>query len=90
MEGKGLKVNVDKTKVMVCGESAMIQKQTCKWPCAICAKGVGRNSIQCGKCTLWVHKRCSGIKGSLVVKGKDLSVRDASREKRRRKGKAKL
>ena len=39
---------------------------------------------------MWVHKRCSGIKGSLVVKGKDLSVRDASREKRRRKGKAKL
>ena len=28
-------------------------------------KGVGANSILCLGCRKWVHKRCSGIKGSL-------------------------
>ena len=28
--------------------------------------GVGRNAIQCGGCRQWVHKKCSGIKGSLT------------------------
>ena len=36
-----------------------------KWPCARCRKGVGVNSIACTRCRDWVHKRCSGVKGSL-------------------------
>ena len=28
-------------------------------------KGVGRNSILCTQCGKWIHKRCSGVKGSL-------------------------
>ena len=34
--------------------------------CAVCQSGVDVNSIQCSKCRLWVHKKCSGVKGRLV------------------------
>jgi len=36
-----------------------------KWPCGVCKKGVGNNSILCHGCKKWIHKRCSGMKGSL-------------------------
>jgi hypothetical protein len=36
-----------------------------KYPCGVCRKGVGDNSIQGTKCKQWVHKRCSKIKGPL-------------------------
>ena len=36
-----------------------------KFPCAVCDKGVGSNSILCEKCEKWTHKKCSGVKGSL-------------------------
>ena len=36
-----------------------------RWPCSVCGKGVGRNSIQCTSCMSWVHKRCSGSTLSL-------------------------
>jgi len=28
-------------------------------------KGVGNNSILCHSCKKWIHRRCSGVKGSL-------------------------
>ena len=62
MEAKGLRVNVGKTKVMRCwtGESRL--EVSGKYPCAICRKGVGCNSIECTVCRKWVHGRCSGVK----------------------------
>ena len=36
-----------------------------KWPCGVCKKGVGNNSILCHGCKKWIHKRCRGVKGSL-------------------------
>ena len=36
-----------------------------KWPCGVCKKGVGNNSILCHGCKKWIHKRYSGVKGSL-------------------------
>jgi len=67
MEAKGLKINMQKTKVMEIGEerSNSKLKPTCEWPCGVCDGGVGSNSILCIKCNRWVHGRCSGIKGSL-------------------------
>ena len=65
MEAKGLKVNAGKSKVMVGGEGAGDVEETGTWPCGVCGKGVGRNSLQCTSCRKWVHKRCSGVRGSL-------------------------
>ena len=36
-----------------------------KFPCGVCMKGVGANSILCLSCWNWVHKPWSGIKTSL-------------------------
>ena len=36
-----------------------------KFPCGICGKGVGRNSIQCGGCKTLLHRKCSEVKGKL-------------------------
>ncbi len=38
-----------------------------KYPCAVCKEGVGARSIQCTKCTKWVHGKCSGLKGKLPL-----------------------
>ena len=45
LESKGLRVNVWKTKVMKCHVAANMQFESGKFPCGICGKGVGRNSI---------------------------------------------
>ena len=65
LESKGLRVNVGKTKVMKCHVAANMQVESGKYPCGICGKGVGRNSIQCGGCKKWIHKKCGGGKGKL-------------------------
>ena len=65
MEGKGLRVNMSKTKVMRCRDGAGQVIKTGKYPCGICQKGVGSNSIMCTSCSTWCHKRCSGISGKL-------------------------
>ena len=31
-----------------------------KFPCGVCFKGVGSNSIYCALGKHWIHKRCSG------------------------------
>ena len=66
MEAKGLRVNIEKTKVMASGKGCGEVERTGKWPCAVCRKGVRANSIRCTKCTEWVHQKCSGVKGSLT------------------------
>jgi len=65
LEEKGLKVNIGKTKVMLNTTKSAVKKDTGKYPCSVCRKGVGRNSIQCINCKTWVHKRCSEVKGKL-------------------------
>ena len=55
VEGKGLRVTVDKTKSMqLFGEKSSVLKVD---PC----EQSGCNSIQCTKCQRWVHRRCSNI-----------------------------
>jgi len=65
VESKGMRANMNKTKVMISGERQMVWQKTVRWPCGVCNKGVGSNSLQCTSCQKWVHKKCSGIKGSM-------------------------
>ena len=66
MENKGLRVNMKKTKILVSGAGLDLLEKSGKFPCAVCLKGVGANSILCSVCNLWVHKKCSGIVGRLA------------------------
>ena len=66
LESKGLKVNMGKTKVMISGRDLHTLQTSGKYPCALCRKGVGKNSIFCSGCSFWVHKKCSDIPGRLV------------------------
>ena len=65
MEEKGLRVNMEKTKVMKCHLRCGQAQDSGKYPCGISRKGVGRNSIHCLTCKKWIHKRCSGARGRL-------------------------
>ena len=61
VEKRGMKVNMNKTKVTISGE----WQKAVRWLCGVCGRGVGNNSIQCTSCQKWVHRKCSGIKGSI-------------------------
>ena len=53
VEGKSLRVNVDKTKDMQLsfGKKSSVSKVD---PCCVFGERVGYNSIQCTKCTRWL------------------------------------
>ena len=57
---------MNKTKVMISEERQKVRQKAVRWPCGVCSKGVGSNSLQCTSCQKWVHKKCSGIKGSML------------------------
>ena len=62
VESKGMRVNMNKTKVMISGERQKVRQKAVRWPCWVCSKGVGSNSLQCTSRQKWIHKKCSGIK----------------------------
>jgi len=55
---------MNKTKIMISGEWQKVMAEDCKMACGVCGRGVGNDSILCTSCQKWVHKKCSGIKGS--------------------------
>ena len=69
VENRGMRVNMNKTKVM---------QKAARWLCGVCGRGVGSNSVQCNKCQKWVHKKCSGIKGSMYKVMKSFICRGCS------------
>ena len=75
VERKGMRVNMNKTKVMISGERQKVRQKAVRWPCWVCSKGVSNNSLQCTSCQKWVHKKCSGIKGSMPEVAKSFICR---------------
>ena len=65
VENRGVRVNMNKTKIVIIGEWQKVMQKAVRWPCGVCGRGVGNNSIQCTSCQKWVHRKCSGIKGSM-------------------------
>ena len=39
-----MRVNMNKTKVMISGERQMVRQKAARLPCGVCSKGVGSNS----------------------------------------------
>ena len=69
MEDKVLRVNFDKTKILVCrAKPVQSGKPSGKWPCGVCGKGVFAqpklNSLH-SVCEMDSIKDVSGVKGSL-------------------------
>ncbi len=65
LEEKGLRINLSKTKIMKCCDESHQGEKSGKFPCGICGKGVGSNSIKCTSCMVWIHKKCNAVKGRL-------------------------
>ena len=60
--------------MLITGERQMVWQKAARWPCGVCSKGVGSNSLQCTRCQKWVHKKC-GIKGSMSKVAKSFICR---------------
>jgi len=57
---------MNKIKVMIGGECQKPVQKAVRWPCGVCGRGVGSNSIQCTGCHKWVHKSVQWYKGKHV------------------------
>jgi len=65
VENRGIRANMNKTKVMISGEQQKVTPEAVRWPCGVCGSAVGNNSIQYSNYQKRVHRKCSGIKGSM-------------------------
>jgi len=64
VENRGMRVNMNKTKVIISGEWQTVTQKAVRWPCGVRGRG-SNSSVQCTSCQKWVHRKCSGIKGSM-------------------------
>ena len=83
LEGKGLKVNVGKAKMMVSGTEGEITLSKID-PCGICGKrvgsnavgkGLGLNAVCCTQCMQWMHGRCTKMKKVTCSSARDFVCR---------------
>ena len=65
VENRGMRVNMNKTNIMISEERQKVMQKAVRWPCGVCGRGIGNNSIQCTSCQKWVHRKCHGIKCSM-------------------------
>ena len=54
-------VNMKKTKILISGIDLDLLEKSGKFPCGVCLKVVGVNSILCSTCNLWICEKYSGI-----------------------------
>ena len=40
-----MRVNMNKTKVMITGERQKVRQKAVRWPCGVCSKGVGSSVL---------------------------------------------
>ena len=62
VENRGMRVNINKTKIMISGEWQKVTQKVVKWTCSVCSRVLGNNSIQCTSCQKWVHRKCRDIR----------------------------
>ena len=66
LEAKCLSLNTRKTEIMISRVDLQTLKDSGKYPCSVCRKGVGSNSMYCTGCWHWAHKKSSGIIGNQI------------------------
>ena len=69
VESKGMRASMNKTKVMISGERQKVRQKAARWPCGVCSKGVGSNSLQCTSLsfvTIYTHMQCTDLMTILV------------------------
>ena len=76
LKGKGLKVNVGKTKMMVSGTEGEIKSSKID-PCGVCGKSVGSNAVCCTQCMKWIQERCTEMKKVTCSSATDFARRNA-------------
>jgi len=57
MENRGVRVNMNNTKLVISGEQQKVTQKAVRWPCGVCGRGVRNNSIQCTFCLKWVYRK---------------------------------
>ncbi len=62
MERRGLRVNMENTKVMISGEEPMIRMEGERYLRRCCGRAVGENSVWCAGCERWCHQKCSALR----------------------------
>jgi len=45
IKNRGVRVNMNKTKVMISGEWQKVMQKAVRWPCGVCDIGVGNNTV---------------------------------------------
>ena len=60
-EGKGLKVNLGKTKVVESGGGEVVVLAKID-PCGVCSERTKVNCVRCKTCKKWIHARCARVK----------------------------
>ena len=61
-EGKRLKVNLGKTKVMESGVGSGVVVLAKIDPCGVCGKRAKVNFVRCKTCKKWIHAWCAKVK----------------------------
>jgi len=41
VKNRGMRVNMNKTKVMISGERQKVTLKAVRWPCVVCGRGIG-------------------------------------------------
>ena len=59
---EGQKVNMGKTKIMICSKNLHSLKDSGKHPCGVCHKETGSNSIFCDGFQSWIYKNVVVLK----------------------------
>jgi len=44
MKNRGIRVNMNKTKIIISGKWQKVMQKAVRWPCGVCGRGIGNNS----------------------------------------------
>ena len=47
VENRGMRVSTNKIKIIISGEWQKVTQKAIRWPCSVCGRVIGNNSVQC-------------------------------------------